>query len=81
VPTAATHWSPLITHTGITGPLLLVHLLAAARNLCSSFGFGCTDAQIGLIHHNRVMQQNLVDAISDLSQIKRVRLAGGDARL
>ena len=71
---SAAHRSPFITHTGITGPLLLVHFFAATRDFRTSLRLCGTNTQIRLIHHDRVVKQHFINAIGDLGQIEREHL-------
>ena len=69
----STNRRPLRTHTGSSGPLLLVKLLLRTSDVATPLRLDRTQPSVRLVHDHRVMQQLLVHAHS---QDHRVELIG-----
>src|SRR3954466_10140764 len=73
VPAAATYTASLRTGAGVARALLAIHLLGRPGDHAARLGLVRALADVGLVHHDGIVQQLLVDARSEISGFDVVR--------
>src|SRR5215212_9862397 len=73
VPTATANTAALGAGAGVARALLAVHLLGRAGDHAARLSLMRALSNIGLVHHDRIVQQLLVDAGSEIGGLDVVR--------